>query len=1031
MEISSRDNWRQFWMGMVATVFSLSCVSFLMEPKAARGAEQKNWAGKGDMGGAGLFQTRTARSSSDGLFEVGYSNIFPYKRYYLTLQGLPWLEGTFRYTDIQNRLFSPFASFSGSQSFKDRGADISVRLLEESEYLPAFAVTFQDGLGTGQFAGEYLSATKRYFDLDITAGLAWGYGASSMKFKNPFTYLSKEFKARSGSAVTGGQVNIGDYFRGETVSLYGGVAYQTPINGLVFKFEYDPNDYKLEPQSNVFQSDSHINYGFTYRPFSWFEASAAFERGNTYMFRFSLLSDLHDHGMPKSDPPPQELKSRADVEKDLISESEEGMKPWWYLPVLDDLKEGLEEYLPALSSREAVKDRAVAKMFDGFSEVGLEIQTIETNNNEVRIVVDDDYGRFEHGNIEKIARLTSLTMPEQSEKIVLTSTHGGAVTVLRSELDEAEVVDHLFEGLEAHGLELQTVNLSHTRADIAVSIRDLQTVPDIQAAKLVLRSLPTPVEEITFSVLHSGVKIRSYSFQRDAIEREAQVDELFTAMEYLGIVVESIEITDTTIKMTVSEDFERQSSDLKNIALAVEDFASRNLREINIFNKRNGHMIANSVLRKSVTRGGWYASGSSKVKQNSPVPVWSKEDKEFLTEHLFGALRKEGVFAEAIDIVGYRVSVYGSTKKFRQQARNLGRAFRIIANNIPFEIEELEFITMSAGMEVSRVMVQRNELEKAVIAKSSAEEIWANGRVSKPQSGIFYPDTAVRSPHRYPSLSWTLKPKLRSHLGGPDQFLLYELYMSAGFDVDLWRGLNFTGRLNRSIYDNFSKIQFGSSSVLPHVRTDIKEYLQESEKYSINRLQANYYFSPVDEWYARGSVGIFEEMFGGYSAEVLHRPFDSRLAIGADVNKVWQREFDQKLKFQEYNIVTGHMNVYYEFPKYEILGSAQIGQYLAGDRGVTLTGSRRFDSGILVGLWATFTDVSAEDFGEGSFDKGFYLRIPFEIFLTNSTKQSGTFAFRPITRDGGAMLGVQGRLHSVTGGGSRGEVMREWDRFLD
>jgi hypothetical protein len=1022
---------RRFYVGLMAAGISLLCVSFFIESKVARGAEQKNWAGKGDMGGAGLFQNRTARASSDGLFEVGYSNIFPYKRYYLTLQALPWLEGTFRYTDIQNRLFSPFASFSGTQTFKDRGADISARLLEESKYLPALAITFQDGLGTGQFSGEYLSATKRYFDLDITAGLAWGYGARSMKFKNPFTYLSKVFKTRSGSAVTGGQVNFGDYFRGESVSLYGGVAYQTPIEGLVFKFEYDPNDYQAEPQSNVLQSKSHFNYGFTYRPSSWLEASAAFERGNTYMFRFSLLSDLHDDGMTKSDPPPQELKSRADVEKGLMSESDKGLKPWWYLPVLDDLKEGFEEYLPALSTRETINDQAITKMFDGFSEAGLEIQTIETKNNEVRIVVEDDHGKFEHGNIEEIARLTSLTMPDQSEKIVLTSTRGGSATVLRSELDEAEVVEHLFEGLEAHGLELQAVSLSHTRADIAVSIRDLQALPDIQVAKLVLRSLPTPVKEITFSLLHSGKKIRSYSFQRDAIEREAQVDELYTALEYLGVVVESIDFTDTTIRMTVSDNFERQSPDLQNIALAVESFASQNLREINISNKRNGRETKKSVLRKSVTKGGWYASGSSKAIQKPSVPVWSMEDKEFLAEHLFEVLREEGVFAEAIDIVGYRISVFGTTKKFRQQARNLGRAFRIIGNNIPLEIEEMEFITMAAGMEVSRVLIQRSELEKAVIARSSAEEIWANGKVSSPKSGIFYPDTAIRSPHRYPSLSWTLKPKLRSHLGGPDQFLLYELYLSAGFDVDLWRGLNLTGRLNRSIYDNFSKIQFGSSSVLPHVRTDIKEYLQESEKYSINRLQSNYYFSPVDEWYARGSIGIFEEMFGGYSAEVLHRPFDSRLAIGVDINKVWQRAFDQKLKFQDYNIVTGHMNVYYEFPKYEILGSVQVGQYLAGDRGVTLTGSRRFDSGILVGMWATFTDVPAEDFGEGSFDKGFYLRIPFELFLTNSTKQSGTFAFRPITRDGGAMLGVQGRLHSVTSSGSRGEVMREWHRFLD
>ena len=58
----------------------------------------------------------------------------------------------------------------------------------------------------------------------------------------------------------------------------------------------------------------------------------------------------------------------------------------------------------------------------------------------------------------------------------------------------------------------------------------------------------------------------------------------------------------------------------------------------------------------------------------------------------------------------------------------------------------------------------------------------------------------------------------------------------------------------------------------------------------------------------------------------------------------------------------------------------------------------------------TRTDVPAEIFGEGSFDKGFYLNVPHNIFNRNYTKSSTGFSFRPMTRDGGQKLELNNRL---------------------
>ena len=56
---------------------------------------------------------------------------------------------------------------------------------------------------------------------------------------------------------------------------------------------------------------------------------------------------------------------------------------------------------------------------------------------------------------------------------------------------------------------------------------------------------------------------------------------------------------------------------------------------------------------------------------------------------------------------------------------------------------------------------------------------------------------------------------------------------------------------------------------------------------------------------------------------------------------------------------------------YQMRTSLLVGKYLAGDKGATFDISRRFNSGFTLGIFASKTNLSAEEFGEGSFDKGF------------------------------------------------------------
>jgi hypothetical protein len=346
-------------------------------------------------------------------------------------------------------------------------------------------------------------------------------------------------------------------------------------------------------------------------------------------------------------------------------------------------------------------------------------------------------------------------------------------------------------------------------------------------------------------------------------------------------------------------------------------------------------------------------------------------------------------------------------------------------NNLPAEIEDITLAFLNGGIEMTRLSFRRTDLESAVV-HLTADELIARGSVGPGEPG--YPGGWV--PGRYPRFSWSLSPQLRQHVGGPDRFYLYQAWLSASAGVDIVRGLSLTSQFGKNLYNNFKLLTLESDSLLPKVRSDIKNYLQQGADGNIVRLQANFLAKPAQDVYFRLSAGLLEEMYGGISSEVLYRPFASRFAVGAELSWVTQRDFDQRLKFRDYSVATGHVSLYYDTPYRNVRVATHAGRYLAGDVGATFELSRRFDSGVRIGAWATFTDVPPGMFGEGSFDKGFFIVIPFDVFTLQSVRANGVFAFRPLTRDGGQRLVLSHRLFDLTNPASLGEVTRDFDRFL-
>ena len=156
-----------------------------------------------------------------------FSSSFPNEFTAITASPFPWMEASYRYTEIKNKRYSSDPTFSGNQTWKDKGFDLKLRLLKESYYVPSLAVGFMDIAGTGTFASEYLAFTKSFGVLDLTAGLGWGnLGRGGDLHYNPFiSILGDKYKSRiSSNQGQGGDFNLDAYFSGPA-ALFGGLEY--------------------------------------------------------------------------------------------------------------------------------------------------------------------------------------------------------------------------------------------------------------------------------------------------------------------------------------------------------------------------------------------------------------------------------------------------------------------------------------------------------------------------------------------------------------------------------------------------------------------------------------------------------------------------------------------------------------------------------------------------------------------------------------------------------------------------------------
>ena len=392
-------------------------------------------------------------------------------------------------------------------------------------------------------------------------------------------------------------------------------------------------------------------------------------------------------------------------------------------------------------------------------------------------------------------------------------------------------------------------------------------------------------------------------------------------------------------------------------------------------------------------------------------------------------MRDNNLYLQSANVDNNRYEITFVQSKYLNNAQALGRMTHILNEISPDVIEEFSLSTINADQSLFAVDIPRAGYNLYKVGKKTdalLEEV-----------RIYKPDPKQHLQHDYrprrklPTTIYKISPAIRSQIGGPDGFYFGDLSLSIHSETLIKRNFNILGVASIGLINNFDELKLASDSILPHVRTDIVSYLKESKKSHITRLQANYFANPYKSIYTKISAGIFEPMFAGYGGEVLYKPFGQSFGIGAELWHVRQRSFRQLLSFRDYETVTGHMNFYYREPKSRVLFHLRGGRYLAKDSGVTFNLSRDFASGLNMGVFFSITDISKAEFGEGSFDKGFFFNLPIQVFFQEYSRGQTGFGLRPLTRDGAQFLIHAQNLWGTTYQGSKAQIENEWEGFYD
>jgi hypothetical protein len=386
-------------------------------------------------------------------------------------------------------------------------------------------------------------------------------------------------------------------------------------------------------------------------------------------------------------------------------------------------------------------------------------------------------------------------------------------------------------------------------------------------------------------------------------------------------------------------------------------------------------------------------------------------------------LEADRFFVSDIQIKKNHIRIEIENTKFRSIAQALGRISAILQRFSSNEIEYADIIILSKHFPIASY---RLDLQAITNNQNIQYSLKSVQETIIPQAPPASPSHIKEGYKRFKS---SLNPYLDYKLFDPQKPIRAEVGLEISSSYDISKNIQISGAVKKSLMTDLDQIIRYSNSKLPRVLSDFAIYDKEGQSGHLDNLMIKHRAKISKHIFSLMKVGYLEPMYAGISGELLHKNPKSNFAVGIDLNVVQMRDYDMQFGLRDYKTTSGHLNLYYDAGKSFDL-EMNIGKYLAKDLGITTKISRRFGNGWSVGAYASLTDVPFDTFGEGSFDKGFYLMIPIDWIIGSPTKVKRRINIRPITRDGGAILGSSKTIYNFIKGSNQSELIREYGRFL-
>ena len=437
--------------------------------------------------------------------------------------------------------------------------------------------------------------------------------------------------------------------------------------------------------------------------------------------------------------------------------------------------------------------------------------------------------------------------------------------------------------------------------------------------------------------------------------------------------------------------------------------------------------IKGNMINLSFTFGGVFKKQTKNKKKFKPVvDKVNSSDKNTFYRNLLKNINNNNIFLQTANLDNKKenLEISISASDYRNPIQLSSRAAFIAKESSSYDLKTIKVSQINTGVELNSIKYKTPDLDE-----NTYTSILQNN--TQTDSGeMSYVEHEFKPTVNFPVIFSNFSPDLRSHIGSPEKFGYFGFGIKNNSEIQFSRNLILLSEIGINIRDNFDeKVSRPDSPYLPNVRTEILQYLQNSEEY-ISRLQLDYISSPYKNIYMKLSGGIFEQMYAGVGGEILYKPFSKNYSLGMNLYSVKKREYSQLFDLLDYETQTGHIEFNYFVSKLDMIVNLSYGKYLARDVGYTLDLSRQNKYGFRAGIFFSNTNVSALEYGEGSFDKGFYFQIPLDFFSNSYRGDLFNFKLRPLTRDGAAKLEVGNDLPGLIFNSTKREINNGWYEFL-